>query len=136
MTNKARPLTDRFAHFMTTMKQAFYILIILFVMAIVSCGRIKNKGQELADKTGEKVKDKSKELADKVVPHFDAYKADTKFNKERFWEFLQVGLTADIKNIYCFDDDETETVVVKLLTAKKQCLALVSRSISKGEPGD
>lgn len=73
-------------------------------MTIGSCDRIKNKGQELADKTEIKVKDKSKDLVDKVIPHFDAYKPDTKFNKEQFKDFLKVDLTPDIKNIYCFDD--------------------------------
>jgi hypothetical protein len=87
-----------------TMKQTIYISTIILVLIIVSCDRIKNKGQELAYKTEKKVKDKSKDLVDKVVPHFDAYKSDTKFNKERFKDFLKVDLTPDIKNIYCFDD--------------------------------
>jgi hypothetical protein len=91
-------------HFKTTLKQTIYISTIIFALTIVSCDRIKNKGQELADKTEEKVKDKSKDLVDKVVPNFDAYKPDTKFNKERFKDFLKVDLTPDIKNIYCFDD--------------------------------
>ena len=79
------------------MKQTIYILTVIIVLTIISCDRIKNKGQELADKTEEKVKDKSKDLVDKVVPHFDTYKPDTKFNKERFKEFLKVELTPDIK---------------------------------------
>lgn len=91
-------------HFKTTMKQTIYISTIIFALIIVSCDRIRNKGQELADKTEKKVKDKSKDLVDKVVPHFDAYKPDTKFNKERFKDFLKVDLTPDIKNIYCFGD--------------------------------
>ena len=91
-------------HFKTTMKQTLYISTIIFTLTIVSCDRIKNKGQELADKTEEKVKDKSKDLVDKVAPHFDADRPDTKFNKERFTDFLKVELTPDIKNIYCFDD--------------------------------
>lgn len=41
------------------MKQTFYILTIISALTIFSCDRIKNKGQELADKTEEKVKDKS-----------------------------------------------------------------------------
>lgn len=87
-----------------TKKQAIYLSIILFALTIVSCERIKNKGQALADKTEEKVKDQSKDLVDKIIPHFDAYKPDTKYNKERFKDFLKVDLTPDIKNIYCFDD--------------------------------
>lgn len=86
------------------MKQTVHILIIIFVVTLVSCDRIKNKGRELADKTERKVKDKSKDIVDKVFPHFDAYQPDTKYNKERFKDFLQVDLTQDIKNIYCFDD--------------------------------
>jgi len=86
------------------MKQTIYISTIIFTLTMVSCDRIKNKGQEFADKTEEKVKDKSKEHVDRVVPHFDAYKPDTKFNKERFKDFIKVDRTPDIKNIYCFDD--------------------------------
>ena len=86
------------------MKQAIFVLTIIFALTIFSCDRIKNKGHELADKTEEKVKDKSEEIIDKVVPHFDAYKPDTKFNIERFKDFLKVNLSPDIKNIYCFDD--------------------------------
>lgn len=86
------------------MKQAFFILTIFAALTIVSCDSIRNKGKEFIDKTEENVKDRSEDLADKVVPHFDAYMADTRFNKERFNDFLKVDLTADIKNIYCFDD--------------------------------
>ncbi|HLV50464.1 MAG TPA: hypothetical protein VKY44_00750 [Flavobacterium sp.] len=86
------------------MKPTFYISIIIFILTLVSCDRIRNKGQELADKTEQKVKDKSKDIVDKVVPRFDAYEPDTKYNKERFKDFLKIDLTQDIKNIYCFDD--------------------------------
>lgn len=86
------------------MKQTFYILTIILACTIVSCHKIKNKGQKLTEKAEEKVKGKSKDLFNKVIPHFDAYKPDTKFNKERFKDFLKVDLTSDIKNIYCFDD--------------------------------
>jgi hypothetical protein len=91
-------------HFKMTMKQAFYLLTIIFIVTNISCDRIKNKGQKLVDKTVETLKNKSKDLANKVIPHFDAYKPDTEFNKERFKEFIKVDLTPDIKNIYCFDD--------------------------------
>lgn len=84
------------------MKQTLYFLLLLFIIS--SCERIKNKGEDIAAEIEEKVKNKSEDLADKVVPHFDAYTADTKYNKERFRDFLQVDLTPDIKNIYCFAD--------------------------------
>jgi hypothetical protein len=86
------------------LKPILYIPAVAFALLLLSCNRIKNKSQELAYKTEEQVKDKSKELVDKVVPQFDAYTPDTKFNKERFKDFLQVEITPDIKNIYCFDD--------------------------------
>lgn len=86
------------------MKQRLYILILLAALTVFSCDRAKNKGKELADKAVERVENKSRDLIDKVLPHFDAYNPDTKYNKKRFKDFLQVELTADIKNIYCFDD--------------------------------
>lgn len=73
-------------------------------MTISSCDQIRNKGKGLADNIKGKVKDKSESLIDKVVPRFDAYEPDTKFNKERFTDFLGVDLSPDIKNIYCFGD--------------------------------
>ena len=85
-------------------KQSIYILATVLMLAIFSCGRARQKGQEIATKTKEKVKDKASEVVDKVFPHFDAYQPDTKHNKERFKDFLKVDLTPDVKNIYCFDD--------------------------------
>lgn len=86
------------------MKPSVLILTIILSMILISCERIINKGQDLADKTKEKVKTKSKDLADKISPHFDAYNADTKYNKKRFTDFIKVEITPDVKNIYCFDD--------------------------------
>ena len=85
------------------MKFIYFILTIL-CLTILSCDRIKNKGQEIADKTEQKVKSKSKDLVDKAIPQFDPDKADTKYNKKRFEEYLEVKLTPDIKEIYCFGD--------------------------------
>lgn len=77
---------------------------ILFSTLLPSCHKIKSKTKELANQTESSAKEKSKDITDKVIPHFDAYQPDTKYNKERFKDFLQVELTPDIKNIYCFDD--------------------------------
>ncbi|PLX09708.1 MAG: hypothetical protein C0596_01205 [Marinilabiliales bacterium] len=44
-------------------------------------------------------------LVDKVFPRFDHDVPDTKSNKQRFKEFIQVELSSDIKNIYCFADN-------------------------------
>lgn len=73
-------------------------------LALVSCGKIKDKGQELASKAEQKVVQKASEWADKAFPHFDAYQPDTKYNRKRFQEFLQVPLTPDVKDLYCFGD--------------------------------
>ena len=86
------------------MKIITHTFKIILVLTVVCCSRVKSKGQDIADNTEKGIKNKSKEIADKVFPVFDAYKADTKYNKERFADFIQIELTNDIKNIYCFDD--------------------------------
>jgi hypothetical protein len=107
------------------MKLTFYISTTVFILTLVSCDRIRNKGQELADKSEKKLNTKSNDIVDKVIPRFDAYQPDTKYNKERFKDFLQVDLTEDIKNIYCFDDvigidaDYMFSFNCKTTTAKK-----------------
>jgi hypothetical protein len=107
------------------MKLTFYISTTVFILTLVSCDRIRNKGQELADKSEKKLNTKSNDIVDKVIPRFDAYQPDTKYNKERLKDFLQVDLTEDIKNIYCFDDvigidaDYMFSFNCKTTTAKK-----------------
>lgn len=86
------------------MKSGIYFLVIILSLTNLSCNRVKNKGKEIAGKAQEKIKEEARGLGDKAFPHFDAYKPDTKYNKERFADFLQVELTPDVKNIYCFDD--------------------------------
>lgn len=87
------------------MKQLFYISIIIIISQVfLSCDRINNKGQELIISTKQEIKEQSEDALNKVIPRFDAYSPDTKYNKERFKDFIQVELTPDIKNIYCFDD--------------------------------
>lgn len=39
-----------------------------------------------------------------VFPTFDSDKSDTENNKKHFRNFLNVEITPDVKNIYCFDD--------------------------------
>ncbi len=99
--NNGDKIVSYFKHFI---QQLCYLFLIFSCLTFPSCNKIKNKTKELADKTEQKAKDKSGDLTDKVIPHFDAYHPDTKFNKERFKEFIKVELTRDIKNIYCFDD--------------------------------
>ena len=79
-------------------------LCILILIVLSSCDRIKNKGKEIASNTENRIKDKSEKIIDKAFPHFDFDKADTKYNKQRFIEYLQLELSTDIAKIYCFGD--------------------------------
>jgi hypothetical protein len=86
------------------LKKMLFIATIIGSITLFSCNKIKNKGQSIAAQAEEKVKDKADNLVDKIVPQFDSDTPDTKHNKARFNEFLQIELTPDIKNIYCFAD--------------------------------
>lgn len=79
-------------------------IFILFILTLYSCNRIKDEGIDIATKTEQKVKEKSKDVLDNVFPIFDAHIADTKFNKKRFVEYLEVELSDDVKDIYCYGD--------------------------------
>ncbi|MBI1836322.1 MAG: hypothetical protein HYR91_03555 [Flavobacteriia bacterium] len=81
-----------------------FIKISTIFLFFISCNRIKNKGIEIAENTKNNIHEKSNNFRDKFLPKFDAYQADTKFNKRRFKDFIQIELTPDIRNIYCFDD--------------------------------
>lgn len=78
--------------------------LLLLAAATCSCDRIRHKSRELAHQAKQHAQARTKHLADKVMPHFDAYQADTEDNKKRFRDFLQVPLTPDVQRIYCFDD--------------------------------
>ena len=84
------------------MKLSDFILFAL--CTLVACDRIKNKVHDIRDTTYEKVKNESDELAENISPQFDADRPDTKSNQLRFKDFLQIELSQDIKNLYCFDD--------------------------------
>lgn len=92
-----------------------FVLSSLLILIVVSCNRIKNKGGQLVDTAtaaGKELmdtatvagKEYAKDAVDKVIPRFDAYTPDTKYNKERFKDFIKVDLTPDVKNIYCYDE--------------------------------
>ena len=91
------------------------LLLLAFLSALNSCQRIKNKGEELADTSvalGKELADTAavrgpqyaKAAVNEVVPMFDAYTPDTKYNTERYTDFILDTLTPDVKNIYCFGD--------------------------------
>lgn len=87
------------------------ILALAFLLTILSCNRVKTKGQEIVNTTKEKaietkqeIIDQKNNLADKIFPSYDSGKPDTENNKKRFTEHLTIDLTNDIKNIYCYGD--------------------------------
>ena len=80
------------------------LLYILLSVLSFSCGKIKHEGKKIVSKTKEKVENKAADAVDKVIPTFDADKPDTKFNKKRFRQFLEIEPGADVKNILCADD--------------------------------
>ena len=100
LTNKPFKMINR------NLKFSLFFLFILFMLTlgVLSCNKIKSKGKEIASKIKEEVKDKSNDLLDKAFPHFDYDTADTKYNKQRFEEYLEVKLTSDVKEIYCYGD--------------------------------
>ena len=91
------------------MKRLIHISIILILtIGMISCDRIRNKSEHVAEKVKEKTKKELREQTQKVIekvnPTFDYNKPDTENNKKRFKDFLKVEITPDVTNIYCFDD--------------------------------
>ncbi|HTG56789.1 MAG TPA: hypothetical protein VL943_11010 [Niabella sp.] len=43
-------------------------------------------------------------MIDPLFPPFNSDQPDTEANRKNFRRFLQVDITSDITNIYCFDD--------------------------------
>jgi hypothetical protein len=121
------------------MKRVSLVLVILFTL--FSCDRIKRKGnkiitatKETAAETKQKVSDKKDQLIDKVFPSYDSNKPDTKSNRKRFREHLQVEPIDDVKNIYAYGDflgadykvliafTCEKTTIDKIIAAKKMQL--------------
>lgn len=80
-----------------------FLISILFT-GIISCDQIKNKTEQVKEKTKTELKEQTQKIIAKIFPTFDSEQPDTDNNKKRFKDFLKVELTPDIKNIYCFDD--------------------------------
>jgi hypothetical protein len=82
-----------------------YILIVIFLITILSCDKIKGKSHETINKSKQKIAEEKSALGDKIITHYDPYHPDTKFNKKRFSEFFLFNPTPDVKNIYCYADE-------------------------------
>jgi hypothetical protein len=88
-----------------------HILTFITLLSFLSCNRIKNKGEAIVDKTKQtisetkqKIRDKKDRLIDEVFPAYDSDTCDTKNNKKRFNDHLQIGLPNDVKHIYAYGD--------------------------------
>jgi len=91
------------------MKRLIHISTILILTnGLISCGRIRNKSEQVIENVKEKTKkelrEQTQKVIDKVYPPFDHDKPDTENNRKRFADFLKLKITPDVKNIYCFDD--------------------------------
>ena len=88
-----------------------HILSFIILLSFLSCNRIKNKGDAIVDKTKQtisetkqRIRDKKDRLIDEVFPAYDSDTCDTKNNKKRFNDHLQIGLPNDVKHIYAYGD--------------------------------
>ena len=86
-------------------------LLVLLLALVFSCNKVKQAGTEAIDKTKEEVRETKRNVvssvnrkADSVFPSYDSDMPDTESNRIRFQEMLQVAVTDDVKNIYCFGD--------------------------------
>ena len=86
------------------MRPSFYISTIAFILLVAACDRIKRKGDQVVDKTKDEVIKNKNAAVDKIIPTFDSYTADTKYNKKRFTEFFGFAPTPDVTDIYCYND--------------------------------
>jgi hypothetical protein len=91
------------------MKNPIHIsTLLILTIGLISCDRIKNKSEHLAEKVKEKTKtefiERTQKVIEKAFPPFDHDNPDTENNRKRFKDFLKVEITEDVKNIYCFDD--------------------------------
>lgn len=81
-----------------------FILKFILIATLFSCDGIKQKGRDTVDRSRQKIIAKKDAILDDLIPTFDSYSPDTKFNKKRFEEFFGFAPTSDVKEIYCFGD--------------------------------
>jgi hypothetical protein len=91
-------------HSTLAMRLITYISIVVFSLGLVSCDRIKNRGHAVALNAKGKMLEKRDAAADRLIPTFDSYKPDTKYNKKRFTDFFGFVPTDDVSDLYCFND--------------------------------
>lgn len=86
-------------------------MILTLLLTLHACDSVKNKVNKVSENTKEvvseakqKISDKKDQLVDKVFPSYDSDKPDTRNNKKRFKDHLQVDPTSDVKDIYSYGD--------------------------------
>ncbi|RYE58250.1 MAG: hypothetical protein EOP48_03955 [Sphingobacteriales bacterium] len=91
-------------HSTLIMRLNIYILVTAFFVGIISCDRIKRKSKTVTRKAQDHLEAKRDAAIDKLIPTFDSYNPDTKYNKKRFSEFFGMAPSKDVSNIYCYND--------------------------------
>ena len=80
------------------------VLFLTTGVSVISCERIINKKHQAISKAKEKLQSGRDKLENKMLPIFDPLNADSKYNKQRFYEFFDFGPTPDVQNLYCWAD--------------------------------
>ncbi len=91
------------------MKSGLTLLFLLSLStSLFCCDRLRHKGKlavrKVEDKAANVLRSQIQKAVVVVFPPFDHARPDTENNKIRFKDFIQVELTPDVENIYCFDD--------------------------------
>ena len=85
-----------------SLKKYFLPTFVLFTF--LACDRTKRKADIVIEHTKEKLIAKKDAALDKIIPTFDSYKPDSKFNRKRFTDFFGFAPTADVRELYCYGD--------------------------------
>ncbi len=84
------------------MKTGFFVMLVVS-FSLFSCEKIKTQSHKTKKRVLDKVEKQIAHQVEKIYPRFDHNKPDTENNKKRFKDFLNVDITLDVENIYCFD---------------------------------
>ena len=88
-------------------RDIFWTLIL--VLTVFSCDRIKRKGDQVVDKTKDKIIKKKNAAINKVIgklfTNYSQDKPDTKANKKIFADFFNFQVTPDVHNLYAYSDE-------------------------------
>jgi hypothetical protein len=84
-------------------------LTLALLLTLFSCDRIKRKGDQVVDKTKEKIIEKKNaaidKVTDKLFTNYSQDKPDTKANRKIFADFFNFQVTPDVHNLYAYADE-------------------------------